>query len=203
MNENGMYLYEFHQFLKGSIDTIIQETKVPETVIEVGLYQGYFTFNMTHLQAESNPNYKHYAIDPYTGCQDLDKDMIDNAYKCFQHNLSVSPYSKNIEFINKSSWNGLLELLNRNVKADLIYIDGSHTSDDVLQDIVLSWNLLKTGGVILLDDATSWCYTDKNGEKALQYSPRLAVDAFIHCNWGKIEVINLPSSYQTAFIKRS
>lgn len=202
MQQNQYRLLEFHPFCKGSVECIINQTYVPSTVIEIGLYQGYFTFNMTDALAPNDASYKHYAIDPYTGSQDLDYDLIRDAYNTFQNNLSICKNRNAIEFINKSSTAGLLELIGRGVKADLIYIDGDHKSDQVLTDLVLSFELLKTGGTILCDDSQSWCYTDKNREKAVQYSPRLAVDSFIHCHWGNIEVINLPNGYQTAFIKR-
>ena len=35
---------------------------------------------------------------------------------------------------------------------DLIYVDGSHTARDVLQDAVLGWGLLKRGGLMIFDD---------------------------------------------------
>jgi predicted O-methyltransferase YrrM len=35
---------------------------------------------------------------------------------------------------------------------DIIYIDGSHTSADVLEDAFLSWRLLKDGGTLVFDD---------------------------------------------------
>jgi predicted O-methyltransferase YrrM len=35
---------------------------------------------------------------------------------------------------------------------DIIYIDGSHSKDDVLEDAVLSWRLLKEGGIMIFDD---------------------------------------------------
>lgn len=35
---------------------------------------------------------------------------------------------------------------------DFIYIDGSHEPRDVLQDAVLCWPLLKTGGILIFDD---------------------------------------------------
>jgi SAM-dependent methyltransferase len=35
---------------------------------------------------------------------------------------------------------------------DIVYIDGSHAADDVLEDAVLSWRLLKEGGILIFDD---------------------------------------------------
>ena len=35
---------------------------------------------------------------------------------------------------------------------DIIYIDGSHRDEHVLEDAVLSWRLLKEGGILIFDD---------------------------------------------------
>jgi predicted O-methyltransferase YrrM len=43
-------------------------------------------------------------------------------------------------------------LSNGTSQFDLIYIDGSHYSDDVMLDAVLSWSLLRKGGVMIFDD---------------------------------------------------
>jgi predicted O-methyltransferase YrrM len=194
---NGYYLYQFNDHVDSSCKYLFEKFGLPKTVIEVGVYQGYFSINMTHTIAPTYPSYQHYAIDPFTSSPDLDSDMIAQAYECFIHNLSISPYKNNIEFIRKPSYNGLQELINRGVKADLIYIDGDHTAPTVLQDLVLSYQLIEEGGVILCDDSVTW------GKKySLQDTPRLAIDSFIQCYWGKIEVLILPNSYQTAFIKR-
>jgi predicted O-methyltransferase YrrM len=198
----GYYLYEFNEHAKTSVEHIIKTVGVPKTVIELGVYQGYFTFNLTHTATQVHSDYKHYAIDPYTSSPDLDDDMIEQAYKCFLHNMRVSPRSNHIELIRDTSWNGMIKLLNRGVKADLIYVDGDHRAGEVLDDMVLAFKLLNVGGVMLCDDSVSWCYTEKNKQKPLQYSPRLAVDSFIQCNWDKVEVMILPNGYQTAFIKR-
>lgn len=54
---------------------------------------------------------------------------------------------------------------------DLVYVDGSHTTKDVLEDVVLSWRLLKRGGVAIYDD-----YYDDSREPA--QLPKMAIDAF-------------------------
>ena len=198
----GYYLYEFSEHLKTSIEHIVKVVGVPKTVVELGVYQGYFTFNMTHAAIQQHPDYKHYAIDPYTKSPDLDDDVIEKAHDIFLRNKKISPHTNNIELIRKTSWNGMIDLLNRGVKADLIYVDGDHRAGEVLDDMVLGFKLLNLGGVMLCDDSVSWCHTEKNGQKPLHYSPRLAVDSFIQCNWGKIEVMILPNGYQSALIKR-
>lgn len=44
------------------------------------------------------------------------------------------------------------DLLSKRLKFDLIFIDGSHLLKDVMEDLVFSWNLLKTGGFLIMDD---------------------------------------------------
>lgn len=54
---------------------------------------------------------------------------------------------------------------------DLVYVDGSHATKDVLEDVVLSWRLLKRGGVAIYDDY----YDDPREPTQL---PKVAIDAF-------------------------
>jgi cephalosporin hydroxylase len=195
--------FRFHDFIQGSVETIVDKIGVPQTVIEVGVFYGHFTFNMVESTALNNSSYKHYAIDPYGYSYDLENADIKKAYEAFTHNLAICPYNSQIEFMRQTSTDALLTLLYRKIKADLIYIDGDHRASGVLKDLVFSWELLRVGGAILCDDSQTWVYTDKNKEKPLQMSPKMAVDAFIHCNWDKLEPIILPNGYQTAFIKRA
>lgn len=139
----GYYLYQFNEHVDTSCKHLFEKYGFPSSVIELGVYQGYFTFNMTHTIAPINTNYKHYSIDPYSSSPDLEDDMIEQAHTCFIHNLSISPYKKHIEFIRKNSFEGLLELYQRGIQADMVYIDGNHTAPCVLEDLVLSFRLLK------------------------------------------------------------
>jgi len=103
-----------------------------------------------------------------------------------------------VELIEKNSFEGLIELYNRGVKADLIYVDGSHFAKDVLTDAAISFEMLNVGGVMLFDDAVSWRYG-----QVIQDSPKIAIDAFIMCNWNRLKVLEMPNGYQTAIQKTS
>lgn len=54
---------------------------------------------------------------------------------------------------------------------DFVYIDGSHEGMNVLEDAVLSWRLLKVGGILAFDDY-EWT------SAARTVLPKPAVDAF-------------------------
>ncbi len=194
--EGGLYLYEFHPHLKSNIDKIIELKGIPETVIEIGVFQGFFTFNMTGLVAPQNKNYRHFAIDPFDTSPDLESQVISQAFDCFLHNLEVFDYAGNIFFMRQNSSAALMELINKNVQAELIYVDGDHTAPQVLEDLVLAWKLLKPGGIMLCDDSVTW-----GDDQQVTDTPRLAVDSFLHCYWRKVRVLPLANNWQTAFEK--
>lgn len=56
---------------------------------------------------------------------------------------------------------------------DYIYVDGSHVAANVLEDAVLSWPLLKRGGLLTFDDY-EW-----SGDPNPINCPGMAVDAFL------------------------
>jgi hypothetical protein len=180
----------FHDHIQNSLQRIFEEVLIPEVVIEVGVFEGSTTVNLSNMLFQKKPNLKYYAIDPFFASENLTQEVVDQAKKAFVSNTQNLSY---IEFVNKKSFDGLIELYSRGVKADLVYIDGSHFAKDVLCDAVLSFELLKIGGVLLFDDAVSWRYGTK-----IQDSPKLAIDGFIASNWDRLKVLELPNGYQVA-----
>ena len=68
---------------------------------------------------------------------------------------------------------------------DFAYVDGSHASCDVLEDAVLTFRKVKTGGIIGFDDY-KW-----NDPKFNQHgTPRPAVDAFLKCYSHKLTILH-------------
>lgn len=186
----------FHDYTAMSVEWLVRQFGIPKTVIEIGVFEGHSTFNMTNMFAQQIPDYKHYAIDPHEDSDDIEEDVVAKAGKTFRSNLEEFKYKDNIEYIPEYSWNGLMDLYTRGVKADLIYIDGDHRAATVMEDLVLAFKLIDKGGVILCDDCVAW-YNEK-----LQNTPKLAVDAFIHCYWDKIDMLRLPHGCQIAFRKK-
>jgi predicted O-methyltransferase YrrM len=66
---------------------------------------------------------------------------------------------------------------------DLIYIDGSHHSDDVLVDAIKSFEMLKVGGLIIFDDYF-WKYYSRTID-----NPSGAINAFMRLKRNQIKVI--------------
>ena len=180
--------------------SIIEHLGVPRTYIEIGVYEGGTLFSLSDLITSNNFDITMYAVDPHKGSTDLEDVDFTVIRENFEHNLTVCQ-NKNIHYIPKKSEDGLIDLINQNVKAELIYIDGDHRAGGVLTDLVLAWRLLSNGGIIMCDDSVTWQHKDKNGTKAAQMSPRMAIEMFIQCHWH--ELAPYPLLGHTAFMKIS
>lgn len=67
----------------------------------------------------------------------------------------------------------------------IVYIDGSHKASDVLEDAVISWRLVKPGGLIIFDDY-NFVFADHP-----EWNTRLAIDAFMKLFADQIKVIEI------------
>jgi predicted O-methyltransferase YrrM len=89
----------------------------------------------------------------------------------FDHNIRVSGHAAKVVKIKGLSEAVLLDL--ESASYDAIYVDGSHRAVNVIMDAVLSWRLLKPGGVLIFDDYR-W-----HPERPAWERPQLAVDLFL------------------------
>lgn len=184
---------------KTNLTHIFNNFGLPNTFIEVGCFEGVTTCWVADTISLHNKNSKIYAIDPHTTLNNnhaFDFDLIKNTF-LYNKNLCMG----NILYVNKYSHEGLIDLIIQKEVAELIFIDGDHTSAAVLEDMILSWRLLPVGGVMLCDDSVGWKLIESNGNCPVQLSPRMGIEMFIQSNWHKIELIPLPDSFQTAFKK--
>jgi predicted O-methyltransferase YrrM len=78
---------------------------------------------------------------------------------------------------------------------DVVYVDGSHESSDVLCDLVGAFQLCKIQGLVICDDYL-WGYEDN-----LRFSPKLAIDSFVNCYNNKIKIMFKMPLYQMYFVK--
>lgn len=149
--------------------------------LEIGVFEGRTLFWMlenilTHSTAKAT------CIDIFTG----------NYEKKFLGNLNISGFTDKVIVIKEMSQTALRNLpLN---SFDIIYIDGDHAAAGVLADAVLSWSLLKAGGILIFDDY-GW-----SADIPMDLKPRLAIDTFITSYGDFIEI--LEQNYQVILRKR-
>jgi cephalosporin hydroxylase len=188
-----------HDRTRANLRHIFQTHGVPNVMIEIGCFEGATTFWVSDLCRQHNQQFHLYAIDPHSTVNDNHAFDFDTIKRAFEYNLSVC--LGQVTYINKYSHQGLVDLINQNVQAELIYVDGDHTAAAVLEDMILGWRLLSVGGVMLCDDAIGWKLVDQQGQAPVQLSPRMGIEMFVQTHWHKIELIELPNSFQTAFVK--
>ena len=146
----------------------------PVNYLEIGAFEGRSVIWMLE-NILIHPESKVTAIDIFDG------DIKERYYK----NIKLS--GREVTTIENYSQLALREL--PFYSFDIIYIDGSHAKKDVLEDAVLSWRLIKDGGILIFDDYRyAGCFTEEFGEK--KDFPKPAVDAFTQCFDDQFEVIH-------------
>jgi hypothetical protein len=76
----------------------------------------------------------------------------------FDHNIALAKSRVNVPVeirkIKKLSHYGLADVMSEGHYGtfDLVYVDGSHQAPDVLSDSVMSFHLLRVGGLMIFDD---------------------------------------------------
>ena len=108
------------------------------------------------------------CVDTFEGGDDLADLDLSRLQQTFKDN--VAPFRSRVRLIVGQSGAVLRRLAG---PFDFIYIDGSHVAQDALEDAVLAWRLLRSGGIMAFDDYV-WC-----GPPDPRLSPRIAIDAFI------------------------
>lgn len=189
-------------YTKQNLAYIINQAGIPDTTIEVGSFYGLTSLYLADNLAPLNANYQHICIDPYKNKGSEIQEDLQEVYVDFKNNVKLSKHGKHIRLIRDFSINALMKLTKEQCKPQLIYIDGDHVASTVLEDLVLCFNLLVPGGVILCDDSVDWVHKDKNERADPQMSPRMAVESFIMCNWNRLTPLKVPHGHQTAFIKK-
>jgi predicted O-methyltransferase YrrM len=149
-------------------------------ILEIGTYEGRSAIWMLE-NILTHPDSKIYCVDIWS---------TKKIYKTFLKN--IEPWKHKV-IILKGYSNKLVRNLNCD-KLDFIYIDGSHHSQNVLEDAVLSFPLLKKNGLLIFDDYTHNKEHDIN-------CPKPGIDAFINIYANQLQV--LQSKWQVIIKKRS
>jgi hypothetical protein len=89
----------------------------------------------------------------------------------FDYNIRQTGAAHRVTKLHEPSYTALRALPLEHY--DFIYVDGSHVARDVLEDGVLTWRLLKRGGLITFDDYELQAHADP------LLCPKLAIDALL------------------------
>jgi predicted O-methyltransferase YrrM len=94
-------------------------------------------------------------------------------------------HSKLVVFLKNTSYDALIKLSqDKNEFFDFAFIDGCHFAKYVLEDAVLSFKLLKMGGILIFDDYGWGIHTQDDKIK-----PKCGIDCFLKAYEGHYNII--------------
>lgn len=150
--------------------------------IEIGSYEGRGTcWLLDNILTSSSATIT--CLDTWQGGYEHNKNYMSIVEERFINN--TKEHLGKLKIIKDTSYNGLLKLQNNIEYYDFIYIDGGHTMKDVLQDAILSFPLIKKGGIIAFDDY-QWSLNEP-----VHMRPQQGVNAFVTAYQAELNVLYL------------
>jgi len=123
----------------------------PINYLEIGTFYGANLLSVANIYGLHNDT-KLYCVDPWVYPEEFAeyKYIQPPVYDSFINNVENSGF-KNKIIINRGYSNDEVPKF-KNDFFDIIYIDGNHEPEYVMEDAVLSFRKLKTGGMMIFDD---------------------------------------------------
>jgi FkbM family methyltransferase len=195
LNYAGMYnwTHDLPPNSKSIFENVILsiKNKTDPEILEIGTYAGTSLIYMLQML----PLAKAVAIDRWKSYdEDVDGKKVEtlanleniNVKNIFDKNILKAGMKDRITCMQGDSEKCLTQLLIDNKKFDFIYVDGSHRCLDCFLDCVLSWKILKTGGIMAIDD-----YQYKKDDKNILEIPFYGVNEFLKKYQNELKIISI------------
>ena len=192
------------------IKSVLKHTN---SILEIGAFEGRTScWMLKNLLSEKGSIT---CIDPFLKLDCEPFSLSSNQNKSQEEDGRKQRFLTNTSLLKKSlqtvrllegrSYQMLPKLIQEDATFDFIYIDGNHTVEAVILDAVMSFGLLKSGGIMLFDDyllspKDNWYYQNQSEDP--DNSVKLAVDYFLRMFKKHLECIPLQNSYQIAVLKK-
>lgn len=170
----------------------------PKTVVEVGSFEGKSTVWCLENLLQ-HPDSKIYCLDTFEGSVEHDSEQKQGLYERFAENVLSRADADKVQVIKGESWRGLMQLCSAGVRADFVYVDGSHQAADVLEDLVLSYRIMKHGALMICDDYL-WSNSEQRTYDALA-APKIAIDTFTTIYARRMQICSFQQLWQLALVK--
>jgi predicted O-methyltransferase YrrM len=133
------------------VSYLTPDSSKPIRYAEIGAFYGANLISVAEMYG-SHPDSTLIAIDPWTDYAEYPeyKGQQATIYDAFQQNISACGLSDRIT-VKRGYSSEVLPTLQDSF-FDLIYIDGNHEPEYVLEDAVLAFRKLKVGGMLIFDD---------------------------------------------------
>ena len=154
-------------------------------ILEIGCFEGMATCWLLD-EVLTDPDARITCIDIFEGVLDFQIKNPDK-HRLIERNFDINIARNGAGYkVNKIV--GYSQEVMRSLPLnsfDIVYIDGSHKASDVLEDAVISWRLVKPGGLIIFDDY-NFVFEDHP-----EWNTGLAIDAFMKLFADQIKVIEI------------
>ena len=181
-----------------SLGAVIQkyelQNKSEINVLEIGSYEGMSTLWFYHNLIKDKKG-KIYCLDTWDGGHDnkhIDWIETENNFR-----YNTSEFSDRVVAKKGTSWNSLIQLQHLKDYFDLVFVDGSHMASDVLTDLILSFPLVKPGGIIFCDD---YLWGMEHSDPC--WTPKAGIDAFTSVYRSQLLHVTNIDNYVSCWIKR-
>lgn len=123
----------------------------PLKILEIGCFEGRATTwiadnLLSHEESEI------FCIDTFAGSHEHSQKQVASLEDTFRHNVSVCSSPEKVKTLKGDSRFILPAMARQGMQFDIIYVDGSHATLDVVQDGIYAMHLLRSDGVIIFDD---------------------------------------------------
>lgn len=165
----------------------------PSKILEIGSFEGRSTCYVIETSGALQDLEVH-CVDTWEGGAEHAGLEVPAVEQRFRRNTSRAiasvTHRVNLVVHKKPSNLALVELISAGHVSsfDLIYVDGSHQAPDVLSDAVLSFRLVRKGGLIVFDDYL-WSM-EPPGKQDLLNMPKPAIDSFVNIYQRKLRVLS-------------
>ena len=165
-------------------NTLLDSLKGKENIhfLEIGSFEGRSSCFFYEKFIMNSPESTLTCVDTWEGSMEHSQEQKDSIWDIF--NSNIAEYSKDKFLVKRGFSSDVVRTLPKDYY-DFIYIDGSHTTKDVLEDAVLSFYTLKPGGITTFDDYQWSAYLDP------LLNPKTGIDGFLVCYRNHIDILEL------------
>lgn len=158
----------------------------PDSILEIGCHEGRSTcWMLENLLAQDGTItcIDPFANEPLSAFRNEHPPENRIIEEIFRHNTDlVKKSDQTIRLMPTLSFYALAELITEQAQFDFVYVDGSHSADEVLADAVMAFGLLKKNGYMIFDDYLWMAAADSLDR------PKMSIDAFVNMFQKHIEV---------------
>jgi predicted O-methyltransferase YrrM len=145
--------------------------------LEIGSFEGSSAIFFSRFLTNSNLT----CVDIWKGVEELSNTDFKVVESNFDKNISKIKFNKIIKIKSESE----VFFKNNKEKFSIIYLDGNHFFQNVINDIEQSWRILEVDGLLILDDYT-WTYYNEPKQ-----NPAYAINIFLNKYYKSLKILDM------------